>query len=105
VPACVCGCGLAQILRSLEFEYLKANGRRNMLHGARVKAGLVVWAKEMQYLHVVVDESGDYWAGFMKNNEDEDDRAFIPHRFVLMPGGRMPPGSESTSTPMWTTST
>ena len=62
-----------------------------MLHGGKVKAGRVVWAKEMQYLHVEDDESGAYWAGLMTTNQDEDDRAFIPHRPDLMPGGKDAP--------------
>ena len=68
--------------RCLEEEYLSADGRKVkecVLHGGKMKAGRAAWAKEMTYLHVEVDESGDYWAKLFKKNQDEDDRATIPN--------------------------
>jgi len=71
-----------QIRMCLEGEYLSADGRKVnecVLHGVKMKAGRAAWAKELTYLHVEVDESGDYWAKLFKTNQDEDDRATIPN--------------------------
>ena len=71
-----------QIRMCLEGEYLSADGRKVnecVLHGGKMKAGRAAWAKELTYLHVEVDESGDYWAKLFKTNQDEDDRATIPN--------------------------
>ena len=37
-----------------------------------------MWAKELRYLNVCVDEAGDYWARLFQTNQDEDNRATIP---------------------------
>jgi len=58
-----------QIRICLEGEYLSADGRKVnecVLHGGKMKAGRAAWAKELTYLHVEVDESGDYWAKLFK---------------------------------------
>lgn len=51
------------------------------LHGGVQIAGRVVWGEELTYLHVEVDEAGDYWAMVFKTNKDEYERAvtsYIP---------------------------
>jgi len=66
----------------LEGEYLSADGRKmneGVLHGGKQKAGRAAWAKELAYLHVEVHEAGDCWARLFKTNQDEDNRATIPH--------------------------
>ena len=47
------------------------------LHGGVIKSARVVWAKELTYLHVNVDECGDSWAKVFKTNQDSEDRATI----------------------------
>jgi len=63
---------------------------KGVLHGGKQKAGRAGWAKELAYLHVEVDEAGDCWAKIIKTNQDEDNRATIPHS----PEEREPPTAQ-----------
>lgn len=59
---------------------LLPSGKRaseTILHGGVLVAGRKVWAEELTYLHVYVDEAGDHWARLFKTNQDEDNRATI----------------------------
>jgi len=72
---------LPKIRVSLEVDYLAAIGKGKdciALHGCRAKFGRNVWAKELRYLNVCVDEAGDYWARLFQTNQDDYNRATIP---------------------------
>jgi len=47
------------------------------LHGGVIKSARVVWAKDLTYLDVNVDECGDSWAKAFTTNQDSEDRATI----------------------------
>lgn len=42
------------------------------LHGGVKMAGRVVFAEELTYIHVWVDEAGDHWAKLFMTNQDEE---------------------------------
>jgi len=50
-----------------------------VLHGGKQKAGRAAWAKELAYIHVEVDEAEDCWAELLRTNQEDENRATIPH--------------------------
>ncbi|KAK1867601.1 hypothetical protein I4F81_010107 [Pyropia yezoensis] len=72
----------SKIRMPLEADCLKptAGGKRvseATLHGGVLVAGRVVWASELRFLHVEVDEATEQWSKIFRTNHEDDDRATI----------------------------